>query len=254
MNNKNLIAISGKSKSGKDTVGKIIQYLTSFKPYNLTIEEFITGDCWLVNSQNARYEIKKFADKLKDIVCLLTSCTKKDLESQEFKDRLVGEEWDCFETTSSWNSNIELSNLDSIPSTHTSIRKLTYRNLLELIREGNRNIVHLNIWINSLFSEYKEKFISGGIGNFHDPRPSYKSIGLPNWIITDLRYKNEAKFIKNKSGILIRVNRGIDKKNTHISERDLDDYKEWDYIIDNNGTIEELIDKVKEILIKEEII
>jgi len=37
------------------------------------------------------------------------------------------------------------------------------------------------------------------------------------------------------------------------SETALDDYK-FDYVIENNGTIEDLIIKVKEILIKEEIL
>ena len=39
----------------------------------------------------------------------------------------------------------------------------------------------------------------------------------------------------------------------HISETALDDAK-FDYVIENNGTIEELIEQVKKILIKEKII
>ena len=90
----------------------------------------------------------------------------------------------------------------------------------------------------------------------------------PNWIITDVRFPNEADAIKQRNGILIRVNRDlvigeddfgytrvsinqaekdgiIDPQ--HESETALDDYK-FDYIIDNNGTIEELTEKVKVIL------
>lgn len=40
----------------------------------------------------------------------------------------------------------------------------------------------------------------------------------------------------------------------HESETALDNYKNFDYIIDNNGSIEELVEKVKVILIKEGII
>ena len=39
----------------------------------------------------------------------------------------------------------------------------------------------------------------------------------------------------------------------HISETALDNAK-FDYVIENDGTIEELIEQVKKILIKEEII
>ena len=36
-------------------------------------------------SEVTNSEIKKFADKLKDIVCLLIGCTREQLEDQEFK-------------------------------------------------------------------------------------------------------------------------------------------------------------------------
>ena len=88
-----IIAISGKIGSGKDTVGQIIQYLTAKQPYQVSIEEFATDRHWLVNSQNANFQIKKFADKLKDIVCLLIGCTREQLEDETFKNTDLGEEW-----------------------------------------------------------------------------------------------------------------------------------------------------------------
>lgn len=39
-----IIAISGKIESGKDTVGKIIQYLTHPNK-NITITEWLNGNC-----------------------------------------------------------------------------------------------------------------------------------------------------------------------------------------------------------------
>ena len=96
-------------------------------------------------------------------------------------------------------------------------------------------------------------------------------INLPNWIITDTRFPNEADAVKSRGGINIRIERddyifdGAGKRiiptkeyvNTsnkqHESETALDNYT-FDYVIDNNGTIEDLIIKVKEILIKENII
>lgn len=81
---------------------------------------------------------------------------------------------------------------------------------------------------------------------------------VPNWIITDVRFPNEAQAIKDRGGILIRVNRPVSaiganklkhKSITqHPSETALDDYQDWNYIIDNNGTIEDLIEKVEVIL------
>ena len=93
-----------------------------------------------------------------------------------------------------------------------------------------------------------------------------------NWIISDTRFPNELKAVKDRGGISIRVNsnfnyvssnaaiyKGPSKGNRkvepveHESETALDN-AEFDYTIDNNGTLLELVEKVKEILIKEKII
>lgn len=74
--------------------------------------------------------------------------------------------------------------------------------------------------------------------------------------ILDLRLKNEANRLKKEGFILIRVNRDRDKRfefglsnEDDITETDLDDYEEFDYIVNNNDTKEELyylIDKIME--------
>lgn len=86
-----------------------------------------------------------------------------------------------------------------------------------------------------------------------------------NWVITDLRFPNELKAVEDRDGITIRVEcsyiRQGDAKATrvpsehgeHPSETALDNAT-FKYIIDNSGTIEELVEKVKEILILEKII
>ena len=71
-------------------------------------------------------------------------------------------------------------------------------------------------------------------------------------VVSDVRFKNEADSIKQNGGILIRINRNIKVNNgrdpLHISETDLDDYSGFDLVIDNNGTIEELIRKAIDFL------
>jgi hypothetical protein len=75
----------------------------------------------------------------------------------------------------------------------------------------------------------------------------------PNWIITDTRFPNEADAIKNAGGILIRVERpGVKPINDHPSEVGLDHWT-FDYVINNDGDLESLSNKVKDILIKEQI-
>lgn len=74
-------------------------------------------------------------------------------------------------------------------------------------------------------------------------------------VITDARLLDEIETIKNNfiDVITIRVNRNKDNNLTptqqnHITETNLDDYKNFDYIIENNDNYEVLVNKTKEIL------
>lgn len=422
-----IIAISGKINSGKDTVGQIIQYLTNKSnayPFDLKSDY----------SYKSEWQIKKFADKLKDMVCILLGCTREQLEDRRFKERELGSEWNKYTIEYSINSpyidswsdeegvhnystleydskyfketflNIEeatariielarqyqdkeeilhlkdiykrevpIESMDQIYDTFESVEdfrekqssfygdyedyiesckyygflpdnfeveesdsykkyreeeinlirnkygfkdygldsplpdelvenkefetednmlydsivkkgiideiskkylagkfpcidtdhsgleedyvtkiNLTPRLLLQLLgTKCGRNIIHPNIWINSLMSDYKSYLTSNHPVDDLDwePRTIY-----PNWIITDMRFLNEMEAVKKKDGITIRVNRNLEEfKDQHESETELDN-AEFDYVIDNNVTIEELIEKVREILIQEKLI
>ena len=65
-------------------------------------------------------------------------------------------------------------------------------------------------------------------------------------VIPDVRFPNEYKYITSQGGIMIRVERETGLKDTHESETALDDFV-FDYRIQNSGTIEELVEQVKQI-------
>jgi len=70
------------------------------------------------------------------------------------------------------------------------------------------------------------------------------------FVVTDLRYKNEAFAIETLNNSQIwRVQRNLNAKvgGNHISEVDLDDYP-FEVIVDNNGTIEDLQAKVDKVM------
>lgn len=231
----NLIGINGKIGSGKDTVGKIIQYLIANNnlPKNMqydSLEELDNG-----TEKFSNWEIKKFAGKVKEIASILTGIPIEKFENQEFKKTTLPEEWDFAD--------------NDAPDNIMTIRMFLQKLGTEAMRDG----LHTNVWVNALFADYKEEFISKGIGGFHDPRPSYKSIGFPNWIITDMRFPNEMEAVVEKNGITIRVNRPGISLLDHPSETSLDT-AEFDYTIVNDSTIEDLVIKVREILVKEKII
>lgn len=100
----------------------------------------------------------------------------------------------------------------------------TVRELLQGIGQGLRDAIDFDLWVKILFANTK---------------------GWSNYIIADVRYPNEVKAIKERNGILLRIDRKGAGAGNHSSEIALDDYKEWDVHIENNGSIEDLFEAMK---------
>lgn len=304
-----VIGISGKAQSGKDTVGKIIQILLNSPQLNNEgVLTFLRKD--IVHTDHTYYpynwSIKKFADKLKDIVCLLIGCTREQLEDETFKN-IVLEDWGeiyhvCLDTEESEILYSYLTSKEAAEKsteidekfdfddlTYVNSVKMTPRLMMQLIgTECGRNIIHPQIWVNSTFADYVDIKPKRGPDTFDlaqyritscvdckQPFNGYKRQFIcnscydkrdwkPKWIITDMRFPNELTKVE-QHGFAIRVERGkkgyidtIQKMNTlfvpeHPSETALDD-THFTYTIGNNGTLEELIDQVRQILSMENLL
>lgn len=98
------------------------------------------------------------------------------------------------------------------------------RGLLQRLgTECGRQILGDNVWVNAAL---------------------YDTIPSENYVITDVRFPNEAKAIRDRGGRLVRINRpGIGPINNHPSETSLDDFV-FDYYIQNDDTLEALQRKV----------
>lgn len=318
---RNLIGLSGRSGNGKDLIGDIIQYLTAneTQQHNIDVHDW---DSNVIKSAGI-WTVKKYADKLKDIVCLLIGCTREELEDREFKVKPLGEDWRIYERTYRENNMIHKELLTkerydilskvtpSVATYKTEI--LTPRTLLQKLgTECGRRIIHPNLWVNAMFSDYKAYF--KGIANLeysfeacyhrkacdncNKPFLQHKRARFcdecilddsfqvfPNWIVTDVRFPaNEGKGITDRGGFIIGVKRKFslrfpehaalenptdpysipaslkeineDLYNSliHESEELMGDFSWCDYVIENNGTKEELKEKVKEVLIQENLL
>ena len=65
-------------------------------------------------------------------------------------------------------------------------------------------------------------------------------------MITDVRYPNEAHFVRSR-GVLVKVERNTGLKDSHSSENALKDFDSYDYTINNNEGLEELKEKVQKL-------
>lgn len=249
-----LYGFSGKLQSGKDTAGLIVQYLTSEYRDKYTLSEWMD----LVKNYGSRtyspYVVRKFADKLKDIVCILLNCTRTQLEDIEFKNKELGEEWWYYTNTLFYSADKELvPYLEANNAIHNSskwfIIKLTPRLILQLLgTECGRQIIHPNIWCTSLMAEYIET-----PQNALKNEEQHLEDKFPNWLITDVRFPNEASAIKSKGGIVIRIERpSLISTSTHESETALDNYKDFDYMLQNDGNVYDLMVKLNSIITTDE--
>lgn len=221
----NLIGISGRIGSGKDTFAKMIQIAicNQYRINNGGGHDLIPFDATNIKSHN--FEIKKFATKLKQTVCLFTGCTLEELEDQDFKSSYLPD---------NWNYYIEPTNY-----------RMTYRELLQKLGEHMRASVHPSIHINGLFSSYRH-----ALDNYQKDL-----INQDKWLITDLRYSNEVNAILKRGGILIRITRSLgrdfmNQPGLHHSETSLDNYEDWDEIIENTGSLSDLYEQAKQVVEK----
>lgn len=199
-----LIAISGKIGSGKDTVCSMLQ--TIYK-----------------SEKQCVYTNKKFAHKLKLILSIILDCHIDQLQNNTFKNKQLGEKWWYYRTKS--GTIIPYDKDNSLSHIYVLI-KPTPRTLMQKIgTECIRLNINPNIWVFSLFNTY-------------NPQHS-------KWIISDMRFMNELDAVNAHEGITIRINRNINHhKDTHASENELDHYTKWDFVIDNDGTLNDLYKKV----------
>jgi hypothetical protein len=180
-------------------------------------------------SQTYGYEKFAFADTLKDVVSVMFGWPRHLLEGDTDESRAFREAVDPF-----WTAKFGY--------------QVTPRHMLQIVgTEASREVLDDNIWVHSL-----ERRIQGH----------------PKVVITDCRFPNEIKFIKEAGGFVVRVVRGpepewYDTAYAHITQGRLDMHQkypevhvsEWawigssfDYVLDNNGSKSELEASVKYML------
>ena len=223
----NLIAISGVKCSGKNTASEILQYCLSvpkmFRQY------------WIYNLIGKiipkRYKILSFADPVKKMLAILLNVSEYRFRDRDFKERWIVDiptlelSVDVFNKAPSDSKfNKLVKQLD--PSLAQS--KLRIRQLMQYwATEIMQTYFTRKVWINCTLHNSSRYTI-----------------------ISDLRFKEEYNAVKDLNGITIYINRPNYQFGEHASEKEMKDLLEnnqYDCIIDNDGSIKELFNKIKEL-------
>lgn len=203
-----IVGILGFIGSGKGTVGNILKDHYGFTTVS-------------------------FASHLKDVVSVLFGWERKLLEGDTDESRTFREEPDGF-----WSDKIG--------------QHFTPRLALQLMgTESTRNIFHEDFWVHAL----DNKLIK---------------LENKNVVVTDVRFKNEIDWIRNKNGILIEIRRGFkpswyniavdanhgtEKSKKYMLKESGVHESEWrwvghrvDFVIENNGSLDELSENLQRTL------
>jgi signal recognition particle subunit SEC65 len=111
---------------------------------------------------------------------------------------------------------------------------LTPREILQGIGEKMREI-YPEIWVDTVFNV---------------TIPKLQEQGYDCFVVSDVRYPNEAEYIHKQGGVVVRVNRkgsGVTVGAEHSSETAMKNYP-CDYEIDNNGSFWDYFDKLDKMM------
>ena len=254
--NKNLIGISGKKGSGKNTFARIVNTIVSNPHFtDETVLKFIDRP----HNNNFSYKYKAFAEKIKVMVSLLTGYSLEELEDREIKESELGKEWWYWKLEREGGYSTKIIPFEnSTTKEGFKLVKPTVRSLLQNIgTDLFRNQIHNDVWVTALFSDYNK-------GNAHNTIDTFDK-----WLITDVRFPNEMDAIQKRDGIVVRIERNFFNStykdaegnniklsvergfmtghedeilgNEHPSETALDDRTDFDYVIQNDGSLLSLV-------------
>lgn len=248
MNNKLLyIGLNGYAGAGKDTVAKMLY--TVLNNYDWTLEEYkdyykkqftdptksATWNSYDWFDSNSVLCIA-YADQLKEIcstmfgipverfymnkanswICITDKFQYTEIKPDEDHIVTAGEYFyedysrGCSEDVKYWMSLREI---------------LVYVGTYVLQQSINKDI-----FINIVRNKVKEE---------HARNPFLKYV-----IVTDNRFSHELDFIRANNGITITIIRDSIQQLNNIAEHDLDDEQNYDYVIDNSGSYDELLETI----------
>ena len=109
------------------------------------------------------------------------------------------------------------------------------RQIMQELGEKMREIYE-DIWVDTVF---------------YTTIPSHEKEGFDCFVISDMRYPNEADGIHSRRGHVVKIKRegvGVIAGKEHSSETAMRDYQDFDFVIENNSSFWDYFDKLDQLM------
>ena len=211
------ITLAGKKQVGKDTSAGMIK--------RLLIES---------GTYERRIHIVHFADALKRATSEVFGIPLSAMETEAGKQSETGVVWPSGQLRKVGDT-LEHEVVGYVPH-HPQGGKpkmMTVREILQFVgTELFRLQIDPDVWVKSVF------------------RKQYRDDDII--LVADCRFPNEASYSRER-GLLIKVERNTPHSgDQHLSETALDNYNDYHYIVENNGSFSDLREQLRIILTKED--
>lgn len=241
-----IITLSGKINCGKDEVYKMINFITNtmiyFDSNYATYEKYKANKDANISYATSICRKVSFGENLKKALSTIFSIKEEYFNDREHKDKLwyvpIHNEFVNPDELSDYAKKkyirIDDTNIDSYYTWHSRyIYYTTLRSLMQRFSEHTKELFGKNIWAESLVTKIN-----------NDMRQ------IRFIVITDLRFEDELDAIAPYEPTCIYINRpNNDVITNHISETQIKDAGyEFTYTINNDGSLENLFNKVKNII------
>ena len=218
------ITLAGRKQVGKDTSANMIARIIGSRQEDRSFLEELDNPTPTVH-------VVHFADALKDACVAIFGIDRQDMETEEGKRKLTDVKWPMSVMVDMPGDEIRYVWYPNPDGRFMSVREVLQYVGTDLFRTQ----IDPDVWVKSIF---RRKY-----GEFDTV------------VVADARFPNECAFAK-QNGLLVKIERdmGQSAQDMHISERALDEYTDYDFVIQNDDDLVALKQKWVEILRGQKII
>lgn len=231
-----IIAISGVRNTGKDTSGDMLRFMLSTPKF---LHQYWIYKRFPKLRLKGNWFKVSFAGSLKEMLAVLLRVPVSMFEDRDFKENVFVDFNDL-----SFHRREHLRRFEILSDSKFS------RKVKEMSIDVRANLLS----IRQLLQYWGTEIMRRHLGDQLWSLTTLKLAETHDLIISDMRFKVEAEMVKERRGTVIYIDRPGCEVGNHQSEKEAFElYQEGkcDYVIHNNGTLKDLFEKCKDILINE---